>query len=201
MARDHARLLVSVWTDMAWKSLTSAQQHVYCALISSPDLSYCGVLPYIPARFKGLSSDMTERRFTQAVQGLAAANFVVVDTATAEILVRSYVRHDGLLKQPNVTKALVKAVQRVHSETIRSSIEVELVRLLAEQPTAAGWKGFAALDQDGFANLHAKAFPNPSPNPSPNPKATPLPPSHFPLVGGTSGMHSSIRSVTREAAS
>lgn len=169
MARDHARILVAIWGDPAWKALTSVQQLVYVALISSQDLSYCGVVPYIPARYLDLSSDMTERKFTSAVGGLEQGKFVIRDTRTAELLVRSYVRHDGVLKQPNVTKALVTALRKVHSEPLRDAIEAELVRLLAEQPDAKGWKGYGEADPEGFQNLMAKAYPNPSGNPSPNP--------------------------------
>lgn len=195
MARDHARISLDIWDDNDWTSLTSVQQIAYLTLISSPDLSYCGVLPYLPARYALLAKDWTERKFAAAITALEAGRFVIVDRTTAEVLVRSYVRHDGLLKQPNVTKALVKAYNRVHSEHLRAAIRVELARLLREIPEARGWQGLIDTSPELLDELHATPLPKGSTkgseNPSANPEATPLPPSPFPSS-------SSLRSVTRE---
>lgn len=197
MARDHARISLSIWDDPAWKSLTGVQQLVYIALVSSADLSYCGVAPLVPARYQGISSDMTARRFLSAVEGLEAANFVVTDRDTLEVLVRSYVRHDGILKMPNVTKAMVRALHKVHSPRLRDAITDELTRLYGEKSAAAGWRGYAALDPEGFAKVSAKGSTPPSPNPEAKVAPTPLPPSPFPPKSAHSRMHSSSPSVPR----
>lgn len=166
MARDHARIGVDIWDDPEWTALTSLQQTVYLALISARGLSYCGVLPLIPARLARVARDLSVRKVTAALDALEAGRFLVIDHDTAEILVRSYVRHDGLLKQPNVTKALVSALRKVDSARIREAVKVELARLLAEQPDARGWGGYRAMDPEGFAELLARASGNPSGNPS-----------------------------------
>ena len=195
MAGDHRRISLDIWDDNDWTSLTSAQQIAYLTLITSRDLSWCGVLPYLPARYALLAKDWTERKFIAAITGLEAGRFLIVDRTTAEILVRSYVRHDGLLKQPNVTKALVKAYERVHSEHLRGAIRVELARLLSETPDAKGWQGMAAASPELLDELHAMASPKGSgkgsPKGSTNPEATPFPLSPF-------HSSSSLRSVTRE---
>ena len=183
MARDHARLLLSIWSDPDWVTLTAAQQHAYLALVSSEDLSYCGVAPLIPARYQHISSDMTPRRFMAAVDGLEARSFVVTDRDTVEVLVRSYVRHDGLIKQPNVTKAMVTALRRVHSQRIAEAVWAEIARLYADDPGAKGWKGFAEAFPEGWGNLTANPSPKGSAKGSRKGKATPFPlsPTPFPM--------------------
>lgn len=165
MARDHARLLVSIWTDEDFTRLTSAQQLTYLSLISSPDLSWCGVLPLLPQRLALLSSDATDRKVRANLAALEAQRFVVMDEVTAEILVRSYVRHDNLLRQPNVVKAMVKALQKVHSERLQRVVLAELNRAYHENPDAKGWPVIRSEQPELFAEVSA----NPSRNPSVNP--------------------------------
>lgn len=197
MARDHARVYLSIWADPDWTSLTSVQQLVYLALISSDDLSYCGVAPLIPARYQRISADMTPRKFMAAIDGLEARSFVVTDRDTVEVLVRSYVRHDGLIKLPNVTKAMVTALRRVHSQKIAEAVWAEIVRLYAEDPSAKGWKGFAEAFPEGWENLRANPSPKGSGKGSRKGKATPFPlsPTPFPDRSPSSSI---VTSVTRE---
>lgn len=183
MARTHIRLLTSIQEDPDWCALTTVQQQIYLAILLSDDMSWCGVAPLLPQRLIGFASDLTERKVKLAIAALASKRFVVVDDKTAEVLVRSYVRHDGILKQPNVTKAMVAAIGKVHSPALRSVVIDELGRLMREDPPPErlpetetggrkqkehGWWIIA----DHFAGLYAeiekasgKGFRNPSANP------------------------------------
>lgn len=165
MARDHARLLVSIWDDPEWVSLKTMQQNAYLALISSSDLSWCGVAPLLPQRLAGLAGDLTERKVRSALDTLADLRFLVIDHTTAEILVRSYVRHDGILKQPNVTKALVRALDRVHSDTLVDTVKAELARHLRDEPDLRGWDVIRSGWPDLYDQISRKGSANPSPNP------------------------------------
>ncbi|MDR6861948.1 hypothetical protein [Phycicoccus sp. 3266] len=167
MARTHMRLHVSVWEDDDWLALTSAQQTVYLALCSSKDTSWCGVHPLLPQRLVGSSKDLTDRRVADALRVLAHRKFLVVDDRTAEILVRTFVRHDGILAQPNVAKAMVKAMDRVRSKRILTSIRTELARELEDNPDARGWAAVRSLNPDLFDALRSKASGNPLPIPFP----------------------------------
>lgn len=158
MARDHARIYLSIWDDPAFLGLTAVQQLVYLQHVSHKDLSWCGVLPYLPERLVALTKDLTKPKVGAAIDALERAKFLVVDRKTAETLVRTYVRHDGILKQPNVTIAMVRALERVHSPRIRKAVEREIVRLLSDEPEARGWEGFAKADPDLHAALAAKAY-------------------------------------------
>lgn len=151
MARDHARIKVNVWDDPDFLALTTAEQHAYFALTSNKGLSRCGVIDWIPNRFKHLSADMTPAKFTRAVQGLRSARFVVLDEHTQELLVRSYVRHDGVLDRVNMGKATGTAYEAVVSTEIRAAIGDELARLMKDCPDLLGWTGLAATSPEAHA--------------------------------------------------
>lgn len=158
MARKHARLLVSIWSDEDWLCLSSMQQTTYLALLGSVDLSWCGVAPLLPQRLVGKSADMTnERKVRSCLDALQAdpGRFVVIDESTGELLVRTYVRHDEILKQPNVTKAMAKAIEKVHSPRIHQAIVIELRRLYREDPDLNGWSSFALIKPELFETLSA----------------------------------------------
>lgn len=142
MARDHARIKVDIW-DGDFTSLKVVEQHAYFLLASNRGLSRCGVLDYIPSRFLNLSADLTLAKFRNAVNGLRAKRFVVVDDHTQELLVRSYVRHDGVLDRLNMGKATGTAFEAVVSVVIRNAIGDELARLMREKPGLEGWKGLS----------------------------------------------------------
>lgn len=186
MARDHARIKVAIWGDEDFKELRAPHQHAYFVLTTQAKLSYCGVLDYIPSRFAKLAKGLTEATVEAMVEGLEQARYVVIDRDTQELLIRSYVRHDGLLESPNVSKAMAKDYGEVISPRIRAAILVELQRAYKEGPTMAGWKGikekFPAL-MESIANPSPDPYENPSPNPyrkgsanpSENPSGNPFP--------------------------
>lgn len=57
MAREHARIYLSAWDDDDFLALSQVEQWAYWALLSSPDLSWCGVAPLLPQRLAKLSRD------------------------------------------------------------------------------------------------------------------------------------------------
>lgn len=129
MARSHARLLLTVWADPDWRALPMAAQWLYEALISQPTITWAGVLPLQPRRWRGLAADVDAATIEVALKALAAHRFVVVDEDTEELLVRSFVRHDGVARQPNVLKAALREAQTVQSLAIRRVLAAELRRL------------------------------------------------------------------------
>lgn len=143
MARDHARIKVNIWDDPDFIALKASEQHAYLAMMSNKGLSRCGVIDYIPSRFVRLAGDMSKSRWRGAVVGLRAARFVVVDDTTEELLIRSYVRHDGVLDRVNMGKATGTAFEAVVSDDLRHAIGDELARLMKEDPDLPGWIGLA----------------------------------------------------------
>lgn len=152
MARDHARIYVSIWSNEDFRDLPIAAQHMWFTLLSQPRLSYCGVLDYLPTRLAQLAAKSSVRSIQSAVNSLVAADFVSVDPETGELLIRTFVRHDGLLTQPNMTKAMAKDYEAVLSGRLQKAIEAELSRAYADDPDMKGWPALAA----SYPNLHAK---------------------------------------------
>lgn len=163
MARDHARIQVGIWNDDDFRALDVAGQHAYFLLASQARLSYCGVIDYIPGRFAVLSDGNTESRIRAAVKTLEKRRFVVVDRKTHEALVRSYVRHDGVMDRANMGKAVARAFANVVSTSLRDAVLTELGRLYAASPTLHGWVGFREIDPVAFEMTTAMASTIPLP--------------------------------------
>lgn len=143
MARDHARIKTSIWDDEDFIGLTVAAQHAYFWLESNLGLSRCGVITYVPARFIHLARDLTEAKIRRAVDELRATRFAIVDDRTQELLVRSHVRHDGVLERVNMGKAVGTAFEAVVSARLKDAIGHEMRRFMDERPDLMGWKGLA----------------------------------------------------------
>lgn len=143
MARDHTRIGTAIWDEESIRSLTRLQQQAYLLALSQADLSRCGVLAYRPRRWANTSSDGTEKALRRDYKQLVSTRHVIIDEDTEELFVRTYVRHDRILKQPNVVAALVSDYGLIASATIRTAFLVEMRRLwsLADLSDAerGGW--------------------------------------------------------------
>jgi len=146
MARKYARLMVTIWKDDDYKSLGLELQGLYNALLAYPDISWCGIIDYIPKRLIQIDKTLTEVSLWEKLATLHNHGMIAIDQSTDEMLVRTFIKHDGIMKQPNVAKAMAKAIDSVHSETLRDMIFYELGRLYIADPDM---DGFTALDQ-GF---------------------------------------------------
>ena len=100
MARDHARIRLDIWADEDWRDLPSLPQWLYLHLLSSPSLSFCGVTDWRPARIAALALDLQASDVEYAASWLEDGRFILADRETEEVLVRSFIKHDGLVKSP-----------------------------------------------------------------------------------------------------
>lgn len=153
MARDHARIQVAIWSDPDFKCLPVEAQHMYLLLLSQPRLSYCGVLDYLPSRLATMTGGSDEETVDHSVKLLEADRFLIVDRQTHELMIRTFIRHDGLLASPNVTKAMVRDYVTVLSEPIQEVIGDELAKAYQKDRSLGGWKAL----RDGSPNLWLKA--------------------------------------------
>lgn len=156
MARDHARIFLSIWADPDFRNLNRAPQRMYLTLLSQARVTYCGSLDYLPGRLSTLAADETPATVEATVSELEAANLVVVDHEVSELLIRSFVRHDGLLSSPNMCKAMLKDRAALLSDTLRGVVDAELRRAYRANPKAGGWKGVKEADPDLFEELSSK---------------------------------------------
>ena len=139
MAREKANVQTSLWGNPEWKGLGVVEQWLYFHLLSHPRLSYAGVADWLPKRVAAASSGLTVDQVEQAGRGLQSARFVFVDESTDEVLVRSFLRHDGLLKQPRLSVSMVNAFSGIASLNIQKIVVHELQKLADEFPE---WKAF-----------------------------------------------------------
>ncbi|SEE83444.1 hypothetical protein SAMN04489740_2719 [Arthrobacter alpinus] len=139
MARDRANINTNIWTDTHWRQLTRDQQWLYELLLTHPELSYAGVSDWRPGRLMQFSAGTSRQEIERIGAELQAERFIFIDEDTEEVLIRSFLRHDGILKQPKLTISMVNAYAAVSSNNIREVIVHELNRLYAEAP---GTKAF-----------------------------------------------------------
>lgn len=139
MAREVANVQTSLWGNPEWKGLGVVEQWLYLHLMSHPTLSYAGVADWLPKRFAASSAGLTAEQVVAAAMKLQEARFVYVSEATDEILIRSFLRHDGLLKQPRLSVSMVNAFAAIASLDIQKIVVNELQKLSREFPQ---WKAF-----------------------------------------------------------
>ena len=146
MPRDYAPLYTAIWNDSDWCRLDPKLQHMYMLLVSQYKVSYCGVLDWIPSRLTKLAHGMTVPYIESLVENLCGRNYLVLDDGSSELLIRSFIRHDGLLKMGRPSKAIAKDYRSIASTAIRRAVMTELQRLHEENKDLAGWGGIAEQD-------------------------------------------------------
>lgn len=161
MPRDHARVNVSIWGDPEWRQLPPAAQHLYLTLWTSPTLTYCGTHDWRPARITGLTKGWTREHIETVAACLHARHFLVIDDETEEVFIRSWMRFDGLLKQPRMAISCVTAYDAVASEKIRPAIVWELERIREENPDLSCWGDKRVAEVLSHPSVSAKDMPVP----------------------------------------
>lgn len=139
MPRDFSRVNVTIWNDPDFRGLPPVAQHLYLTLWTAPELSYCGVHDWRPARLTGLSDGYHADDIEIIAMCLEARHFLVIDRDTEECLIRSWARFDGLMKQPKMAISFVHAYTSTSSQDIRKVLAHELAKIQAESPDLTCW--------------------------------------------------------------
>lgn len=161
MPRDFAKTNLTIWQDPEWRALPWPAQHVYKMCWEHPGLSYCGVIDWRPAKMLGWGAGWTRDTLAALVDCLRARHFLVIDEDTEECLVRSWVRFDGVMKQPRLAVSMANAFGEVGSNDLRGVIVDELHKLREREPDAGGWGKSQVQDILGFPAVSAKSLPVP----------------------------------------
>lgn len=188
MAREHARIQTAIWIDDDFLDLTREAQHLYFVMTTQMTLNFCGVTTWHAGRISQLAAGWTVAEVEEAAEELSQNLYLVIDETTGEVLVRSFIRNDGLLSSPNITKAMYRTYSDIGSRALRSVVVHELKRIHAEQPLLKGWESCSDLLAKRSTDPRELPLFNPSRNPSINPSevvSEPLPteprnPSHAP---------------------
>jgi hypothetical protein len=139
VAREQANVRLSIWTDPDFRALSCAAQHMYLLILTSPTLSYAGVADWRPKRIAALAAGWSADAVEIAAAELHSTRFLIVDPDTDEALVRSFLKHDGLMAREFMATAAAKAYEGVASPRIRGVIVHELQRLRRDEPSLLGW--------------------------------------------------------------
>lgn len=129
MAREHANIWLEVWNDPHFQSLTPGAQRLYFLHLSQKTINNAGVLPLQISKWAKGSVHSTTDEVEQAFAELVRERFELVDYDTEEVLVRSYVRRDGLAKHKYLLRNALTMAKRVESPALRGALAVELRRL------------------------------------------------------------------------
>jgi hypothetical protein len=199
--KDHARINLDIWGDDAWLELTPAAQHLYFVLWTSPQLSYCGVGDWHAGRIAAKARGWTAAAVEAAAAELSRELFLVIDADTGEFLLRSWIKHDGLWRGPNMAVSMANARADLASRTLRAVVVFEVLKIKAREPKSNSWERAAvitmlsqkAIDPASLAPFTPDATPAPTPsatlgltlpptlnqgvgaNPTVDPGATPAP--------------------------
>lgn len=168
MANDHARIRRDIWADTDWRHLTSSAQWLYVHLLTNRTLTFVGIGDWRPNRIAALTADLSASDVDMFAGELIRERFILPDLETEEVLVRSWVKHDGLLRSPNMTKALIKAHEGTASNVLRAVAIDQLTRLM-EGGAEGCWElldpllgGDAMTFEEGVEILSGSPSANPS---------------------------------------
>ncbi|MBH1939151.1 hypothetical protein I5Q34_33665 [Streptomyces sp. AV19] len=182
MARGHGRILSSIWEDADFLALTEQQQRLYLFLISQPNLNHAGLLPLTLRRWARKAQGLSPADLDHHLSALTDAAFIVMDEDTEELLIRSFVRNDGVWKQPKVMGAMVSGAQEISSPLLRHALLTEMDRIpldeLSDEPTKSSRGPGLSIRQQVAEHIEAlrRAFRQPEPNPPAGGSATPSTP-------------------------
>jgi hypothetical protein len=174
MAREFAQIKLAIWADDDWRDLSPLARYLYLTLLTSPTLSHCGVADWRPARIGSLNG-MDPADVEAFGAELIEALYLVVDEESEEVLIRSFIRNDGLMKQPKMAVAMASAHAGVASRDIRGVVVHELRRLRTDFPNLHGWGSEKAADLLGMRSVDPSTYPLGKGNRTPIGKGSPTP--------------------------
>jgi len=129
MARSYANVLTAIWRDDDFRELSAGAQRTYLMLVTQANISAAGTLPLTVVRWAANARDTTAASVRDDLAELEKGRFIVVDEATEELLVRSFVRHDNGYRNPKRRPAILDAAGEVASDALRVALVGEFARL------------------------------------------------------------------------
>src|SRR5262249_36329458 len=117
MGRPYAKLFRDIWADKDFCTPRAEAPYVYMFALSQPDLNAAGVLALTVRRW-ATRLGITVTAVETALRLLNDREYVVMDTETEELLVRTFIRNDGLWRIPNTLYAVARDAARTVSPTL-----------------------------------------------------------------------------------
>jgi hypothetical protein len=139
VASDHARIYLNIWGDDDWLDLPVDAQCLYMTLYTSPGRTLCGAHEWTVGKIRQRAVDWTAERIEAAAEILSQRLFLIIDIETGECLLRSWIKHDGLWRTPNMAVSVANARAELASRTLRGVIVFEVLKLRAAEPKSSSW--------------------------------------------------------------
>lgn len=155
MAREHARILCSIWRPGDdFRDRSPEAQRLYFLLLSQRELNNAGVMPLMLTKWARCSAGTTTADVEAALTELVEHRYVLVDHDTEELLVRTFVRNDGILKHPYTRRSALRSAEQIESRRLRSELARELVLIGDPEGIATA----SRLDPDAVPSTRRDAF-------------------------------------------
>ena len=129
MARSYANIMTSIWDDEDFCALSAGAQRTYFMLVTQPDINACGTLALTLRRWSLTLPPRERKNLAKWLDELAATTFIVMDERTEELLVRTFVKHDGGYKNPKRLAAIWATADVIRSSSVRSAFGIETTKL------------------------------------------------------------------------
>jgi len=177
VAREHANIRLDMWGDADWRALSRDAQWLYELLLTHPDTNRAGVCDWRPGRLARMASGTTAADVKRIARELEQRLFVVIDEGTEEILIRSYVKYDGVLKQPNMTVTMLNDWAGIASGRLRAVVAFEVQKVAGARPDLPAWKleRIETLMKTPGLNVRLDPSVDPTSDPSVDPSVDPKP--------------------------
>jgi len=174
MAREHARILCSIWRPGDdFRDRSPEAQRLYFLIVSQRELNNAGVIPLMVSKWARCSAGTTVDHVEDALTELESSRYVVVDRETDEVLVRTFIRNDGVAKQPNILKSALRLARQIESQPIRDALARELTRIPSREAFDTAVEIAPAVVQRPTDDPSRKGSDDPSNDPSRNPSNEP----------------------------
>ncbi|WP_052493306.1 hypothetical protein [Rhodococcus sp. MEB064] len=159
MARDYGKILFTLFSDRDFRALTPNAQRVYTILLGEKQTNNAGLMPLMKSKWRKGSDYSTDEDIDGGLRELESNRYVFVDDDTEELLIRSFMRNDGVERIPNVMKNAMKVCRNVESPKLASILVREIERLDESKRSDVETMKLAALE-------HLRTIAEPYRNPS-----------------------------------
>jgi hypothetical protein len=162
MARSEARLQLGIWRGL--EGLSAHARLLYVVLLTEPTMNHAGVGAIRMSKWAA-NCGLTVKQTADALEELATGEWVVTDSPTEEVLVRTMIRNDGVADQPNVLKGAIREALQTESSRLRRALAVELKKLPPKRPDGCSKSGRPVVYPDPHAAAEELAHITPGPEP------------------------------------
>lgn len=157
--RKHTRVFLDIWGDDDWLELPADAQLLYLTLYTSPGRTYCGAHEWHVGKICQKAGDWTPDRVIAAAEVLSERLFLVIDETTDECLLRSWIKHDGLWRTPNMAVTVANARADLASKKLRGVVVHEVAKLKNADPGSTSWDRDAVREMLSQRSIDPASLP------------------------------------------